>query len=142
MGIRRGAPELLHDLRGRGIAVAAVSATARAGRLLDTGRLVRLVDVVLDGGDRHRLRLPPRPDPALLLRAARMLRAHPEETAAVDGSPNGIAAARQGGFRRVVGLAAPGHPGALTRLFHHGADYVIHDPGELLGAVRPVPTAA
>lgn len=137
-----GTAELLRGLHDRGLAVAAVSPTARARRLLDTGQLVSSVDVVLDGDDRNRLHLPPRPDPALLLRAVRMLGARPEETAAVDASPSGVAAARQGGFGRIVGLAAPGDLDSLTSLFHQGADYVVHELGELHGAARPMPTAA
>lgn len=142
VGVRHGAAELLRGLHDRGLAVAAVSPTARARRLLDTGRLVSSVDVVLDGDDRNRLHLPPRPDPALLLRAVRMLGARPEETAAVDASPSGVAAARQGGFGRIVGLTAPGDLDGLTGLFRQGADYVVHDLGELLDTARPVPAAA
>lgn len=142
VGVRRGAAELLHGLRERGIAVAAVSPTARARRLLDAGRLAHLVDVVLDGDDRCRLHLAPRPAPALLLTAARALGAGPGETAAVDASPNGIAAARRGGFGRIVGLTAPGDLDGLTGLFHRGADHVVHDLGELLGTGGPVPAPA
>lgn len=138
VGIRHGAAELLHGLRDKGIAVAAVSATARARRLLDTGQLVRLVDVVLDGDDRNRLRLPPRPDPALLLRAARMLRVRPDEAAVVDTSPSGIRAARRGGFGRIIGITAPGDLDSLTDLFRQGADFIVHDLGELLDAPHPV----
>ncbi|WP_164543502.1 HAD family hydrolase [Streptomyces mobaraensis] len=142
VGVRRGTAELLTDLRRRGVRCAAVSGTARARGLLTARGLVQLLDVVLDGDDRARLRSPARPDPVQLLHAARLLGADPRETAVVDAAPRGVRAAARGGFGRIVGLTPPGDVRRMTELFRHGADLVVHDLGQLRGGARAVPAAA
>ncbi|MFD8994242.1 HAD family hydrolase [Streptomyces abikoensis] len=131
IGLRRGTAGLLTALRAQGIACAAVSGTARARGLLVARGVLPLLDVVLDGDDQARLRLPTRPDPALLYHAARLLGAGPRETAVVDASPYGVAAAARGGFGRVVGLTPAGDVQQMTEMFRHGADVVVHDLDEL-----------
>ncbi|GAA0415491.1 HAD family phosphatase [Streptomyces luteireticuli] len=136
VGIRRGTGELLEGLRRRGVACAAVSGTAGARGLLASRGLLPLIDVVLDGDDQGHRRVTVRPDPALPLRAVRLLGAGPQETAVVDGSPYGVEAAARGGFGRIVGLTPAGDAHRMAEMFHRGADVVAHDLGDLGAAPR------
>ena len=75
----------------------------------------------------ERLRRKPAPD--TLLAACRHLGVAPDHTVVFETSPDGVTAARTGGFELVVGVDQFGQAGALQA---QGADLVVADLGEIL----------
>jgi HAD superfamily hydrolase (TIGR01509 family) len=123
-----GVVELLTALRGHGVATAAVSASRHCARVLAAAGLTDLFDARVDGVDAARLRLPGKPDPALLREAARRLGVAPGRTMAVEVALVGVEAARRGCFSPVVGVDA----GASEKeLLSAGADLVVDALTEL-----------
>ncbi|WP_051179711.1 trehalose-phosphatase, partial [Nocardia concava] len=83
-----------------------------------------LFDVRVDGIVAGELGLAGKPDPAMLLEAARRLGAAPERTVVVEDAEAGVAAGRAGGFALVIGIDRGGHG---DRLAARGADVVVPD---------------
>jgi HAD superfamily hydrolase (TIGR01509 family) len=129
---RPGSARLLHALRSAGVRLAAVSASQHARELLTRAGVGGLFDVLLDGDEADRLRLPGKPDPALFLEAAARLGQPPPRTAVVEDALVGVEAGRRGGFGAVVGVNRTGQPDDAARLRGHGADVVVRDLDELL----------
>lgn len=79
-----------------------------------------------------------KPDPAVLLLAARRLGAEPGRTAVLVDAPAGAAAGRTGGFGLIVGVDRTGHPDDLLAA---GADVVVRDLDQLTApdGADPVP---
>ena len=118
--------DLIRRLRSAGVPVAVVSASRNAATVLSRAGVA--VDVRVDGIDADRLGLPGKPDPALFLEAARRLRLDPADAIVVEDAESGVAAATNGGFGQVVGIATAGHASALER---SGADVVVPDVAAL-----------
>ena len=72
-----------------------------------------------------------KPDPAVLLEAARRLGMRPQRCVVVENSGAGVAAGRDGGFALVIGIDGAGHADDLAR---SGADVVLADLADV--AVR------
>ncbi|CAM3845489.1 hypothetical protein GCM10009799_25190 [Nocardiopsis rhodophaea] len=126
---------LLHQLRGAGIATAAVSASRNCAAVLRSADVDGLFDARVDGVDAARLHLPGKPDPALFLEASRRLDVAPERAAVVEDSLAGVEAGRRGGFALVIGVDRAGQRSGLYR---RGADVVVGDLAEL-DIVRAAP---
>src|SRR6202008_10079 len=88
-----------------------------------------LFDVCIDGTAAGR-GTAEKPDPAVLLEAARRLGVRPQRCVVVENSEAGVAAGRDGGFALVIGIDAP----AGADLARNGADVVLPDLAEI--AVR------
>ncbi|MGP4003482.1 HAD family hydrolase [Streptomyces sp. 8N706] len=129
-----GTVRLLDVLSRRGVPRAAVSASRHAGELLSRAGVRDRFQVLVDGGEAARLRLPGKPDPALFLEAARRLGAPPADTAVVEDALAGVEAGRRGGFGLVVGVDRTAGPTSAADLREHGADLVVRDLSELLTA--------
>ncbi|MGV9713358.1 trehalose-phosphatase [Gordonia sp. NPDC003424] len=69
-----------------------------------------------------------RPRDATLLEVAHLLDTPPQRCVVLADSPDGVTAARSGGFALVIGLDRTGDPGALRR---HGADATVTDTAEI-----------
>lgn len=146
-----GAIRLLLALQGARVRCAAVSASRHARDLLARAGARSLFQAVVDGNDAARLHLPGKPDPALFAEAARRLSAEPADTAVIEDAIPGVEAGHRGGFGLVVGVnreAGPSGARAAHELREHGADVVVADAGDLLGAgagagpgLRPGPGA-
>ncbi len=126
-----GTVRLLHALRDDGARLAAASASRHAGELLNRAGVADLFEVLVDGAEAARLRLPGKPEPALFLEAARRLGHPPQDTAVVEDALAGVAAGRRGGFSPVIGVNRADREMG-ERLREHGADAVVYDLGELL----------
>ena len=125
---------LIQALKRRGIKVGVFSASRNAERVLISAGVMDLFDAKVDGNDAEKLSLPPKPDPALLLEAARRLGTAPSRTVVVEDAVSGVKAGAAAGFRLVIGIdrepeCQDSHELALRT---GGADIVTHDLGDLL----------
>lgn len=116
---------LLRTLRERGTPRALFSASRNARPVLRATGAEDLFDAIVDGLVAEELGLPGKPDPAILLEAARRIGADPATTAVVEDALAGVRAGRDGGFGLVIGIArGDADPGALAV---EGADIVVPD---------------
>ncbi|MGF6885144.1 alpha,alpha-trehalase [Nocardia sp. GAS34] len=115
---------LVRGLRAAGLGTAVFSAGRNAAEVLAAARVGDLFAVRIDGVVAHELSLPGKPDPAMLLEAARRLGARPERTVVVEDAEAGVTAGRRGGFGLVIGVDRVGH---ADRLRAAGADEIVAD---------------
>jgi alpha,alpha-trehalase len=122
--------DLARKLRGIGVAAAAYSSSPHCRQALKTAGIDDLFSVCIDGiaGERGSAE---KPNPTVLLEAARRLGARPQRCVVVENSAAGVAAGRDGGFALVVGIDGTGRADDLTR---SGADVVLADMADV--AVR------
>lgn len=123
-----GTLNLIDDLRAAGIKVAVFSASRNAEAVLRNAGMLDLFDARVDGSDAAELGLPGKPDPAMLLEAARRLGAAPGRTAIVEDAMAGVTAGARGAFGLVIGVARGDYADELKAA---GADIVVHDLSEL-----------
>lgn len=119
---------LVRALRAAGIGTAVFSASRHCAEVLDAAGLANLFAVRVDGLVAEELGLRGKPDPAMLVEAARRLRAQPERTVVVEDAEAGVAAGRRGGFGLVIGVDRVGHG---ERLRSGGADAIVTDLAEV-----------
>nr|WP_329607889.1 trehalose-phosphatase [Nocardia seriolae] len=115
---------LVRHLQAEGIGTAIFSASRNCAEVLHAAGLDELFPVRVDGLVAEELQLPGKPDPAMLIAAARRLGVEPERTVAVEGSEAGVHAGRIGGFGLVIGVDRGEH---ADRLRAAGADAVVTD---------------
>ncbi|MFQ6399166.1 trehalose-phosphatase [Nocardia sp. KC 131] len=115
---------LVRELRDAGIGTAVFSASRNCAQVLEAAGIGDLFAVRVDGIVTEDLRLPGKPDPAMLIEAARRLGANPARTVVVEDAEAGLTAGRRGGFALVIGVDRTGH---ANRLRSHGADVVVTD---------------
>jgi len=128
-----GAREYLEAARAAGLGVAVVSASANTSTILERAGLAGLIEHSIDGNDIVERHLRSRPAPDILLAACSELGVPPEQAAAFETSPAGVAAGRAGGFACVIGVD---HSGEADALRARGADFVIPSLAELLERYR------
>jgi beta-phosphoglucomutase family hydrolase len=114
-----------------GMRRAVVSASQNTREILGATGLTDLFEVIVDGVLARELGLPGKPHPDTFLEAARQLGVPAGQSAVFEDAVAGVAAGRAGGFGYVVGVDRVGHAEDLRR---HGADVVVGDPAQLLGA--------
>lgn len=123
-----GTLALLRALRDAGVRLAVFSASRNAAAVLQSAGVLEAFDLKVDGADLARLGLPGKPDPAMLLEAARGLGMAPGDCVVFEDAIAGIKAAARGGFGLVVGVDRGGQPDALAAA---GAQLVVEDLAEL-----------
>ena len=123
-----GAKALLDKLRQAGIRTAVGSSSKNTTAILHAAGLEHHFDVCVDGVVAEALRFPGKPDPALVLEAARRLNVQPSRVILFEDALAGVEAGKRGGFGCVVGLDHGQQPGALRQ---HGADIVIKNLREV-----------
>src|SRR5512133_193723 len=121
--------ELAHDAR---ISCAVVSASAHTDEMLQRSGLDELVDGSIDAETIAAGHLRTRPAPDRLLAACRKLGVEPQQAAAFETSPPGVAAARAAGFAWVVAVDPAGDPDRLRQLRLAGADIAVRGLADLL----------
>jgi alpha,alpha-trehalase len=119
--------ELISALRERGVRTAVVSSSRNCAAVIEAAGIGELFDAKVDGIDAAELGMPGKPEPALLLEAARRLGVDPAHAAAVEDAIAGVEG-RRGGFALVVGVDRGAQFDALTTA---GADIVVADLAEL-----------
>ncbi|WP_406277021.1 trehalose-phosphatase [Nocardia sp. NBC_00881] len=128
---------LIRQLRAAGIRTGVFSASRHCAQLLTTAGIADLFAARVDGIAAEELGLLGKPDPAMLLEAARRLDAEPDRTVVVEDAEAGVTAGRSGGFALVIGVDR--HANA-ARLLAQGADVVVEDLGrvKLCGGFRRI----
>ena len=120
---------LVRRLADAGVAVAVFSASRNCATVLASAGIADLFAVRVDGVVAEELHLPGKPDPAMLLEAARRLSVRPGRAVVVEDAEAGVTAARAGGFGLVIGVDRTGEAGA--ELCACGAYAVIGDLAEV-----------
>jgi alpha,alpha-trehalase len=122
---------LVRKLHGVDVATAVYSSSRDCEQVLKAAGVDDLSAVHVDGvvADDHAL--PGKPDPAILVEAARRLGVRPERSAVVEGADAGVTAGRNGGFALVIGVDRTGSGDELLKC---GADVVVADLADV--AVR------
>ena len=120
---------LVRRLRDAGVRVGVFSASRNCRTVLEAAGIDGLFDARVDGVVAEELGLPGKPDPAMLVEAARRLGVRPGRTAVVEDSEAGVTAARTGGFSLVIGVDRTGD--TATLLHECGADVVVGDLAEV-----------
>jgi alpha,alpha-trehalase len=122
---------LVRKLHGVDVATAVYSSSRDCEQVLKAAGVDDLFAVHVDGvvADDHAL--PGKPDPAILVEAARRLGVRPERSAVVEGADAGVTAGRNGGFALVIGVDRTGSGDELLKC---GADVVVADLADV--AVR------
>ncbi|MHB8378859.1 MAG: HAD family hydrolase [Acidimicrobiales bacterium] len=134
-----GAVALVKELRTLGVKVAVVSASENTKTALETAGIIDLFDAFVDGHVVKELRLAGKPAPDSYLEGAKLLGVASAQAVVVEDALAGVAAGRAGHFALVVGVDNHDETGAhayADQLIDHGADVVVSDLAELLGA-RP-----
>ncbi|MFF7649483.1 HAD-IA family hydrolase [Streptomyces sp. NPDC007983] len=122
-----GVPELLSELRDRGLglAVATGKSGPRARSLLEGLGILPLFDIVLGSDEVAR----PKPAPDIVLKAMEVLGARPERTVMVGDAVTDLASARGAGVTAVAALWGETEEEALLAA---EPDVVLREPAELL----------
>ncbi|MEV6426396.1 trehalose-phosphatase [Nocardia sp. NPDC051463] len=116
--------DLVRKLNAAGIGTGVFSASRHCPQVLTAAGVADLFAVRVDGNDAEELRLPGKPDPAMLVETARRLAAEPDRTVVVEDAEAGVAAGRSGGFALVIGVDRKAN---ADRLLVRGADAVVDD---------------
>lgn len=124
---------LVHDLRSAGLATALFTSSRNGEAVLRRAGLLDLFEARVDGVTADELDLPGKPDPSVLLEAARRIEVAPERTVVIEDAHVGVEAGRRGGFGLVIGVD---RGGAADVLHEHGADVVVGDLAEVTVAVQ------
>ncbi|MFH1833481.1 MAG: HAD-IA family hydrolase, partial [bacterium] len=116
--------DLIRDLRAMGMKTAIFSASRNCEEVLNAANVRELFDAKVDGVDADELGLPGKPDPAVLLEAARRLEVTPGRAVIVEDAIAGVQAGRAGRFGLVIGVNRSGASGVLRE---NGADVEVTD---------------
>lgn len=123
------AVRLIRELRRSGLRVGMASSSRNAEAVLRSAGLADLFDVRVDGVLAARLRLRGKPSPDIFLECLAQLGGEaPDHTILVEDAVAGVEAGRTGGFGLVLGVDRGGRG---IELREHGADWIVHDFGEL-----------
>ncbi len=122
-----GTLKLIQDLQQAHVKTAVFSASRNAESVLRNAGVLDRFQARVDGTDLVRLQLRGKPDPAMLLEAARRLGVAPAYTAVVEDSIAGVKAGAQGGFGLVIGVARGDVGDDLKEM---GAHLVVRDLSE------------
>ena len=126
-----GSVALVRRLRSEGIKTAVVSSSKNSEAILRAAGIRELFVLRVDGEVAARLTLRGKPAPDTFLEAARQLGVEPHRTVVVEDAIAGVQAGRAGGFGLVIGVDRSDDQESLRQ---NGADIVVTDLGELLGA--------
>ncbi|GGP72140.1 beta-phosphoglucomutase family hydrolase [Saccharothrix coeruleofusca] len=124
-----GSVRYVQAAQREGLAIAVVTSSANAEKVLDAADLSRYVQARVDGLVIVRDGLRGKPAPDSFLAGARALGVAPARAAVFEDALAGVAAGRAGGFGYVVGVDRAGQADALKA---NGADVVVEDLAELL----------
>lgn len=126
-----GSVRFAEAVRAAGLRTAVVSSSANCRDVLVAAGIEQLIDVRIDGNVARERGLRGKPKPDTYLEAAADLGIGPGEAAVFEDALVGMDAGRAGRFGYVVGVDRTGQAEELRR---HGADTVVADLGDLLGA--------
>lgn len=130
-----GSRRYLQAARAAGLRRVVVSSSANTAAVLQVTGLAELVEDRVDGMTIAEHGIPGKPAPDSFLAGAATVSVPAEQAAVFEDATSGVEAGRRGGFGYVVGVNRRDdrHAAALRE---HGADVVVGDLQELLGAPR------
>lgn len=120
--------ELVRRLRAAGFKTGIFSASKNCEAVIQAAGVRDLFDAKVDGVDAEAQGLPGKPDPAVLLEAARRLGVSPERSVIVEDAIAGVQAGHAGGFALVIGVNRSDERGVLVE---HGATVEVADLAEV-----------
>ncbi|SFF26723.1 haloacid dehalogenase superfamily, subfamily IA, variant 3 with third motif having DD or ED/beta-phosphoglucomutase family hydrolase [Actinacidiphila alni] len=126
-----GSVRYLEAVRAAGLRTAVVSSSANCRDVLVSAGIEHLLDVRVDGATAKERHLPGKPHPDTFLAAAADLGFDAARAAVFEDALVGMDAGRAGHFGFVVGVDRVGQAAALRQ---HGADTVVEDLADLIGA--------
>ncbi|MEW2516752.1 beta-phosphoglucomutase family hydrolase [Actinacidiphila alni] len=126
-----GSVRYLEAVRAAGLRTAVVSSSANCRDVLVSAGIEHLLDVRVDGVTARERHLPGKPHPDTFLAAAADLGFDAARAAVFEDALVGMDAGRSGHFGFVVGVDRVGQAAALRQ---HGADTVVEDLADLIGA--------
>jgi beta-phosphoglucomutase family hydrolase len=129
--VYQGSITYIRAVRDKGIATAIVSSSKNTKQVLDSAGIADLFDFRMDGVVAAERKLPGKPAPDTYLAAGRELGFGPDRAAVFEDALAGVESGRAGHFAFVVGVDRVGQAAELRE---HGADIVVKDLAELLGA--------
>lgn len=124
-----GSTSVMDKLRAKGVAMALVSSSANAKRVLAAAGLSDAFEIVVDGEVVRAEELQGKPHPDPFLEAARRLDVDAASSVVVEDALSGVEAGHRGEFGLVIGVAREATPEELKEA---GADLVVADLEELL----------
>lgn len=127
-----GSVRYVRAARDAGLRRAVVSSSTNCADVLVAAGIAELFEERVDGLTAERDHLAGKPKPDMFLAAARALDVAPAEAVVFEDALAGVAAGRAGGFGFVVGVDRGGQASELEA---RGADIVVTDLAELLGAL-------
>ena len=119
---------LLNRLRALDWRTAVISASRNCIDVPEAAGIADPLDARVDGIHAGELSLKGKPDPAMVLEAARRLGVDPARAAVVEDALTGVEAGRRGGFALVIGVYRSGHGRELREC---GANVRVRDLGEV-----------
>lgn len=119
---------LIERLRESGVKTAIFTSSRNCRAVIENAGVHDLFDARVDGNDLASLGIPGKPDPAMLLEAARRLDVPPGRSAVFEDALAGVEAGARGGFRQVIGVNRGDYGPALAA---KGANIVVEDLGAL-----------
>jgi beta-phosphoglucomutase family hydrolase len=126
-----GSVAYLQAAAAAGLRRAVVSASANCREVVAAAGLEPLLEARVDGLVARAQGLRGKPHPDTFLAGAKLLGVEPSQAAVFEDALSGVAAGRAGGFGYVVGVDRVGQADELRA---HGADVVVTDLAELMGA--------
>jgi beta-phosphoglucomutase family hydrolase len=126
-----GSVRYVKAARDAGLRTAVVSSSKNTAEVLQVAGIADLFDDVVDGHAVEDRGLAGKPAPDTFLQAARELGVEPARAAVFEDALAGVEAGRAGRFGLVVGVNRADEADALRE---HGADVVVDDLADLLGA--------
>jgi HAD superfamily hydrolase (TIGR01509 family) len=126
-----GSVRYVKAAREAGLRRAVVSSSTNCRDVLKAAGIEELFEVIIDGHVAEREHLRGKPAPDTFLAGAKALGVEAEQGAVFEDALAGVEAGRAGSFGYVVGVDRVGQAEALKA---HGADLVVRDLTELLGA--------
>ncbi len=116
--------EFVRQLGAADVRTAVFSSSRNCAEILKAAGLSTLFALRVDGVDARQLKLPGKPDPAVLHETAKRLGVRPGRCVVVEDSVAGVTAGRDGGFGLVIGVDRTGN---ADKLVQAGADVVVPD---------------
>lgn len=128
--IYKSTESLLYQLNENNIPLGVASSSRNCKQVLERANLLHLFDARVDGTILAEMGLPGKPEPDIFLKTADLLKAEYQKTVVVEDAVSGVAAAKNGGFGLIIGIARESNHKALS---DNGAHVVVDDLEELGG---------
>jgi alpha,alpha-trehalase len=118
----------IKEWKEMGLRMAIISSSHTTKFVCEKIGIIEYFDVIIDGRVSYEMKLKGKPSPDVYLEAANRLELLPEDCFVVEDSILGVAGAKKGGFRYVIGVDRQNKADALLKF---GADIVVETMDQL-----------